>query len=152
MDDSRGAILFCVGLAVCLLIGDVRTLGDNYSVHIKKSECKLYSDLAYNVTCTHMNLNWTTANDTLEMFLKPGVKLSNIFIKMTVFVRNDNMRYVPRYIINTTVDLCAALAGDTSNGLAVMFVQHLKSTSNFYHPCPLSVCTKISGKSFSWNW
>lgn len=150
MADSRATNLLCLGLTICILFACAYALGDNYSVHIIANVCKSYSDLLYNVTCTHKSLNWTAANDTLEIFIKPGVKFHNVFVAATILVRNNNMRYVPRYIINSTIDLCAGLAGDTSNPLAVIIVKFLEKRSNFYHPCPLSVCTRAA-KAFYQN-
>lgn len=96
--------------------------------------------------CSHKNLNRTLVNDTIDIHLKPNVKLHNLFIKTTVYVKNNNLRYVPRYIINNTVDICAAMAGDMTNPLAILYKDYLSKTSNFFHSCPLSVCSKTKKK------
>lgn len=125
------------------LIGSIREIQANepiFFIHVLRIDCTSDSEFVANVTCYQKNLNWTVVNNTMEIHLEPGVALNEVFIKMTLFIRNNNMRYVPRYVINTTVDLCAALAGDKSNGAGIIIAAWLKRTSNFYHPCPLSVC------------
>lgn len=62
-------------------------------------------------------------------------------MKVTLYTKNTNLRYVPRFMINHTVDVCKALAGDKSDGLGKMVANYLETYSNFAHPCPLQVNT-----------
>lgn len=60
-------------------------------------------------------------------------------VKVTVYVKNTNLRYVPRYVVNHTIDCCAALAGDSSDPMGRLVMDDVRKYTNFNHPCPLSV-------------
>lgn len=136
-------------------------LAENFLIRVHKVECIPNDEFVMNVTCWTRNIDWYTVNESMEIILKPGVQLKPIFVcitiiftsviqakleiasrlkvKLTTLVQNTNMRYVPRYLINATVDICAMLAGDTTNPLSRMLVHGLAKHANFAHPCPLSV-------------
>lgn len=58
------------------------------------------------------------------------------------------MRYVPRYVINVTADVCKHL-GQTESQAAIAFLAiDLAQHSNFMHPCPLEV--RLSVIDYSW--
>lgn len=63
-------------------------------------------------------------------------------MKFTLYIKNTNARYIPRHIINTTLDICAMLNHKMSNPFFDHHIEDLKKYSNYGHPCPFSVSYK----------
>lgn len=62
-------------------------------------------------------------------------------MKYSTFIKNNNLRYVPRYVINATADVCSFYnAGTTLKSIVTKnYVAKMKKNSNYAHPCPYSV-------------
>lgn len=68
--------------------------------------------------------------------------------RVTAYVQNTNMRYVPRYIINATIDICKHTAQTDIMPVLAQTISNMAENSNIVHPCPMKVSFYLLSTSF----
>lgn len=51
-----------------------------YELHTRCRDCRAYSDLIENITCPAKRINRNAEYSAVDLFIKPGVQLDNLFV------------------------------------------------------------------------
>lgn len=69
-----------------------------YSVKLVKDECTFNSDFVETAVCHTNYLNATVANETVEIQLKPMVKINNLFVSNLSKYRKKNWNEIRSHV------------------------------------------------------